>query len=76
MSEGVNTTWEKPIFPEPGSTKVILANTIAKGLLDEVKKGLQEVKWPTRPKLVGFLANNDEAAVAYADYTAKTCAEK
>lgn len=28
-----------------------------------------------RPKLVGFLANEDPAAAKYAEWTAKTCAE-
>lgn len=54
--------------------KVILANTIAKGLLGEVAQGLAELDF--KPKLVGFLANGDPAAQVYADYSAKTCKEK
>ena len=57
---------------QPG--KVIMAGTIAKGLLAEVAKGLSELKF--KPKLVGFLANEDPAAMVYAEYSAKTCVEK
>lgn len=54
--------------------KVILAGTIAKGLLSEVADGLS--KLTEKPKLVGFLANEDPAAHMYADWSAKTCREK
>jgi methylenetetrahydrofolate dehydrogenase (NAD+) len=57
---------------QPG--KVILAGTIAKGLLAEVAEGLSKLS--SKPKLVGFLANEDPAAKVYADYSAKTCVEK
>lgn len=57
---------------QPG--KVILAGTIAKGLLAEVAEGLSILSF--KPKLVGFLANEDPAAKVYADYSAKTCIEK
>jgi methylenetetrahydrofolate dehydrogenase (NAD+) len=54
--------------------KVILANSIATKLLGEVSQGLKDLDY--KPKLVGFLANNDPAAVKYAEYSAKTCKEK
>ncbi len=54
--------------------KVILANTIAKTLLGEVAQGLSDLDF--KPKLVGFLANEDPAAQVYAEYSAKTCKEK
>ncbi len=57
---------------QPG--KVILAGTIAKGLLVEVGEGLSKLSF--KPKLVGFLANEDPAAKVYAEYSAKTCVEK
>ncbi|KAH8591991.1 methylenetetrahydrofolate dehydrogenase-like protein [Bisporella sp. PMI_857] len=53
--------------------KVYLAGTVAKGLLDEVRDGLKTLE--LKPKLVGFLANEDPAAKAYADWSAKTCTE-
>lgn len=58
----------------PPSCKVILAATIARGLLAEVKAGRDTLE--TAPHLVGFLANDDPAARMYADWTAKTCREK
>jgi methylenetetrahydrofolate dehydrogenase (NAD+) len=57
---------------QPG--KVVLAGTIAKGLLAEVAEGLSKLS--IKPKLVGFLANEDPAAKVYAEYSAKTCIEK
>ncbi|KAH6670614.1 methylenetetrahydrofolate dehydrogenase [Halenospora varia] len=57
----------------PTHCKVILAGTIAKGLLAEVADGLQ--KLGEKPRLVGFLANGDPAAHMYADWSAKTCRE-
>jgi methylenetetrahydrofolate dehydrogenase (NAD+) len=57
---------------QPG--KVVLAKTIAEGLLKEVAEGLSKLDF--KPKLVGFLANDDPAARTYADYSAKTCVEK
>ncbi|KAL7276489.1 Methylenetetrahydrofolate dehydrogenase [NAD(+)] [Rhizina undulata] len=59
--------------PLPASCKVVLAGTIAKGLLKEVQDGL--AKLGRRPLLVGFLANSDPAARMYADWTGKTCVE-
>ena len=58
----------------PASCKVILAATIAKSLLGEVKEGLSKLE--QSPCLVGFLANDDPAAQMYADWSAKTCIEK
>lgn len=58
----------------PPTCKVILAATIAKGLLAEVKEGLSGLS--KKPVLVGFLANEDPAAQMYADWSAKTCIEK
>ena len=59
---------------EPASCKVVLAGTIAKGLLAEVTKGLLELE--KTPKLVGFLSNADPAARLYANWTERTCKEK
>ena len=56
------------------SCKVVLANSIAKKLLEEVKDGLEKLDRP--PQLHGFLANQDPAAKMYADWTAKTCRER
>jgi len=58
----------------PPTCKVVLAATIAKGLLAEVKEGLSGLN--KRPALIGFLANEDPAAQMYADWSAKTCIEK
>lgn len=59
----------------PASCKVILAGSIAKGLLEEVKTGLAALDGK-QPHLLGVLANNDAAAKVYADWTQKTCEEK
>ena len=56
------------------SCKVVLAATIAKSLQAEVAEGLSALE--SAPLLVGFLANADRGARLYADWTAKTCAEK
>lgn len=40
---------------------------------DQIKKDIKERN--IKPKLVGFLANEDPAAIKYAEWTAKTCAE-
>jgi methylenetetrahydrofolate dehydrogenase (NAD+) len=58
----------------PATCKVFLAGTICKGLLAEVQEGLSRLA--EKPKLVGFLANDDPAAKMYADWSAKTCVEK
>jgi len=60
--------------PTTSHCKVFLAGAIAKDLLDEVHQGLATLDM--KPKLVGFLANEDPAAKAYADWSAKTCTEK
>ena len=59
---------------DPTSCKVILASTVAKGLLTEVSEGLSELG--KSPLLVGFLANTDPAARKYAEWTDRTCREK
>lgn len=59
--------------PTP-SCRTILAGTIAKGLLSEVKEGLE--KLGSLPHLLGILANDDPAAKTYADWTGQTCREK
>lgn len=56
------------------SCKVVLAQTIAKGLLEEVRDGLQKTGYT--PHLLGILANEDPAAQLYADLTRKTCEAK
>jgi methylenetetrahydrofolate dehydrogenase (NAD+) len=58
----------------PATCKVFLAGTIAKGLLAEVAQDLSKLSF--KPKLVGFLANEDPNAKMYADWSAKTCREK
>jgi len=59
---------------EKPQCKVVLANNIAKGLLDEVRDGLSKID--RKPLLVGFLASADPAARVYAEWTGKTCVEK
>ncbi|KAK7744859.1 Methylenetetrahydrofolate dehydrogenase [NAD(+)] [Cytospora paraplurivora] len=56
----------------PKTCKVILPDTIAKRLLQEVKDTLASIG-NGKPTLAAFLANNDEAAVKYAEFTQKTC---
>lgn len=58
----------------PSSCKTILAGSIAKGLLTEVKLGLDQFHGG-RPHLRGILANTDTAAKVYADWTQRTCEE-
>ena len=58
----------------PSSCKVMLAKNVANGLLSEVLEGVKILEKP--PHLVGFLANNDPAALMYAQWTQKTCEEK
>ncbi|KAF2009875.1 NAD(P)-binding protein [Aaosphaeria arxii CBS 175.79] len=53
--------------------KVVLANNIAKGLLEEVHEGLKKIN--RKPLLVGFLSSADPAARVYAEWTGKTCNE-
>ena len=58
----------------PSQCKVILANNIAKKLLEEVHEGLKRLD--RKPLLVGFLSSTDPAAKVYADWTKKTAEEK
>lgn len=58
----------------PASCKVMLSKHVANGLIAEVKEGLKTLE--KAPHLVGFLANNDPAALMYAQWTEKTCQEK
>jgi len=60
--------------PPPATCKVVLAASVAKSLLSEVKSSLGALG--RKPLLVGFLANSDPAAKMYADWTGKTCEEK
>ncbi|ODQ81132.1 hypothetical protein BABINDRAFT_33757 [Babjeviella inositovora NRRL Y-12698] len=56
----------KPVYPG----KTILASKIAAQYSDEIKQGVAELDF--KPTLVGFLANDDPAAVMYANWSAKT----
>lgn len=49
---------------------VILAATIARKFIDEIKEQVSQLE--EAPRLVGFLANADPAAAMYADFTKKT----
>lgn len=62
----------------PKTCKVITADTIAKRLLVEVKETLTKIQETGAgdPTLVAFLANDDPAAVKYAEWSKKTCEEK
>ncbi|ANB13393.1 methylenetetrahydrofolate dehydrogenase (NAD(+)) [Sugiyamaella lignohabitans] len=53
--------------------ETVLASTVAKPFIEELRQGLE--KLDRKPKLVGFLANSDPAAVKYADWTKKTSEE-
>jgi methylenetetrahydrofolate dehydrogenase (NAD+) len=67
------------VNPEvPKTCKVILSDTIAKKLLAEARETLATIQGPDapRPTLVAFLANDDPAAVQYAEWSKKTCEEK
>lgn len=75
----VHTYSTKPLrYPtmaeDKPNCKVILANNIAKSLLEEVRDGLS--KSARKPLLVGFLSSSDPAARVYAEWTGKTCTEK
>ncbi|KAK8027173.1 methylenetetrahydrofolate dehydrogenase [Apiospora marii] len=61
----------------PKTCKVILADNIAKNLLAEVTETLKTIQQdaPSRPTLVAFLANDDPAAMKYAEWSKKTCEE-
>jgi methylenetetrahydrofolate dehydrogenase (NAD+) len=56
------------------SCKTISAKRIADSLLAECADGLKELG--RKPLLVGFLANNDDGAKVYADWTGKTARQK
>ncbi|KAF2442496.1 NAD(P)-binding protein [Karstenula rhodostoma CBS 690.94] len=58
---------------EKPNCKVILANNIAKRLLEEVHDGLKKID--RKPLLVGFLSSQDPAARVYAEWTGKTANE-
>lgn len=62
----------------PKTCKVILAEGIAKRLLGEVRESLETTisKGIKRPCLAAFLANDDPAAVKYAEWSKKTSEEK
>lgn len=62
----------------PKTCKVVLAENIAKNLLAEVKDTLQKIQTAgdVKPCLAAFLANDDPAAVKYAEWSKKTCEEK
>ncbi len=60
----------------PKTCKVVLADTIAKRLLEEVKETLAKLQGTSHPTLAAFLANDDPAAVKYAEWSKKTCEEK
>ncbi|KAL4803000.1 hypothetical protein BDV18DRAFT_163527 [Aspergillus unguis] len=59
--------------PAPSNCKVMLSKHVATRLLAEVSEGVKTLEKP--PHLVGFLANNDPAALMYAQWTEKTCHE-
>ncbi|KAH8885106.1 methylenetetrahydrofolate dehydrogenase [Thozetella sp. PMI_491] len=61
----------------PKTCKVILADTVAKKLIKEVHDTLATIQRPEdgKPSLVAFLANDDPAAVKYAEWSKKTCEE-
>ena len=58
----------------PAPCKVVLAASVAQGLLAEVACGLRKLE--RVPVLTAFLANSDPAARMYADWTDRTCKEK
>lgn len=51
--------------------RTILASTIAKQYVNEITSQVKALNF--KPKLVGFLANDDSAAEMYANWSAKTC---
>lgn len=61
----------------PKTCKVILADTIAKKMMAEVKETLTKLQSTpnSKPTLSAFLANDDPAAAQYADWSKKTCEE-
>lgn len=63
---------------QPKTCKVITSETIAKSLLTEVKDTLATIQGSAaeKPTLAAFLANDDPAAVKYAEWSKKTSEEK
>lgn len=59
----------------PKTCKVMLPQSIATRLLDEVQQTLQAIG-NGKPRLAAFLANDDPAAIKYAEWSQKTCEEK
>ncbi|KAL1839834.1 hypothetical protein VTJ49DRAFT_1065 [Mycothermus thermophilus] len=61
----------------PKTCKVILSDTIAKKLLAEARETLATIQGPnaSKPTLAAFLANDDPAALQYAEWSKKTCEE-
>ncbi|KAK2069675.1 hypothetical protein P8C59_004230 [Phyllachora maydis] len=61
----------------PATCRVILAETIANKLLAEVQqtKATVQMTGAGRPCLAAFLANDDPAALKYAEWSKKTCEE-
>ncbi|KAB8071438.1 hypothetical protein BDV29DRAFT_17859 [Aspergillus leporis] len=57
----------------PATCKVVLSKHVVASLLSEVQEGVKTLE--KAPHLVGFLANNDPAALMYAQWTEKTCEE-
>lgn len=51
--------------------RTILASTVAKPFVEEITAEVSKLDF--KPKLVGFLANDDPAAQMYANWTGKTC---
>lgn len=79
VKKATHLTMADPASQAPPKTcKVITADTIAKGLLAEVKETLAKVQGSTasEPTLAAFLANGDPAAVKYAEWSKKTCEDK
>lgn len=61
----------------PKTCKVVLAGTVADKLLGEVRESLATTRAKgIKPCLAAFLANDDPAAVKYAEWSKKTCEEK
>jgi methylenetetrahydrofolate dehydrogenase (NAD+) len=49
------------------------ATKVAEGFIEELRAILSLFEGEFRPKLVGYLANNDASALTYAQWTAKSC---
>lgn len=54
--------------------KVVQAGNVASQLLTEVSQNIPSLS--KVPLLVGYLANQDDAARSYAEWTSRTCREK